>query len=458
MKISKKAKLGILGATFYTATTLAAPIYATVEQNTKPNNQLTLEQATTIEQIDSLYNQKLIDYTSDKVIEHSEIVDLKSIQEKKFEILKVEHNPLEEEYNEKIKRPVDELETQIRKLSEKVHYGKANVLDDINTKLKEGILIHYPALLNSEKGKNVTYASDTPIEQGLVEPFREIIKEADDLLKQYYDDNNLEFLITKESYDINNLLGVYHLLKDKKGFTSSKMKKQLNDKIAALQEEIEVIGGSEEKKTIKAKLDSIEINYKKIRDIYSDFSTYLDAKEDTEKFEKKFGDFSKQVSISFLKNDFLDNEVDISYLESHNAIWKIGDRYEGNIQSSTKGLEEHFKEQGYDVEVKDIHNPAKPLLPYWWLGMAAGLFLPVIRNLIIKKYIKGSETSGEEMFYSGMGGLINGAVGVFLIDGLHPLIFPARMLTPVVLQPLFKYGRMKSAKKNSAKKKRKDTL
>ncbi|MBU4501231.1 MAG: hypothetical protein KKA79_01465, partial [Nanoarchaeota archaeon] len=111
MKISKKAKLGILGATFYTATTLAAPIYATVEQNTKPNNQLTLEQATTIEQIDSLYNQKLIDYTSDKVIEHSEIVDLKSIQEKKFEILKVEHNPLEEEYNEKIKRPVDELET-----------------------------------------------------------------------------------------------------------------------------------------------------------------------------------------------------------------------------------------------------------------------------------------------------------------------------------------------------------
>ena len=90
--------------------------------------------------------------------------------------------------------------------------------------------------------------------------------------------------------------------------------------------------------------------------------------------------------------------------------------------------------------------------------MSVGWILPIVRNLIVKKYIKGDKADGEEMFFSGFGGAINGALGVFLIDGLHPLVFPARMLTPVVLQPLFKLGRDKDAKKKAAKKKRRDTL
>ena len=51
--------------------------------------------------------------------------------------------------------------------------------------------------------------------------------------------------------------------------------------------------------------------------------------------------------------------------------------------------------------------------------------------------IKGNKVRDDEHMLSVCAGGFNGLLGMG-IDGLHPLVYPARMLSPLLLQPIFK--------------------
>jgi len=190
MKLGKKIKTGLVGASICAATALTS--YANVEKKPEP---LTLEQSTTIEQVNTLYEEKLIEYASDKILKNNELEDLRDIQEKKYSLLKNQLEPLEKEYNEKVTVTVDSLDNQIRSINWDLNSeSKITVFAATRSKLDDKILRHYPALLDKDKG-NLTYSAEALIEPGLVEDFREIAKEADGIMKKYYKDNNLEFLL-----------------------------------------------------------------------------------------------------------------------------------------------------------------------------------------------------------------------------------------------------------------------
>jgi len=100
--------------------------------------------------------------------------------------------------------------------------------------------------------------------------------------------------------------------------------------------------------------------------------------------------------------------------------------------------------KGYGAETIPLLDefPVKskyPKIPSWVLT-AFGLIFPPIRNVLLKKYLRGKKAKGDEYFSSFfLGGLMgNGIIGSNL-DRLHPLVFPFRMLmTPIIFQPLFK--------------------
>ncbi|MBU4502906.1 MAG: hypothetical protein KKA79_10000, partial [Nanoarchaeota archaeon] len=62
---------------------------------------------------------------------------------------------------------------------------------------------------------------------------------------------------------------------------------------------------------------------------------------------------------------------------------------------------------------------------------------PIVRNLVVKKYVKSKKANDGEYLVAGFVGAANGLVGL-AFDGLHPLVLPVRLLSPLVLQPAFK--------------------
>ena len=79
--------------------------------------------------------------------------------------------------------------------------------------------------------------------------------------------------------------------------------------------------------------------------------------------------------------------------------------------------------------------PQIPLLGWQLIGG----FFPLFRNLVLKKYLRGSKANEGEYVVSGLAGVINGLVGTLFLDSLHPWVYPFRtLITPLIFQPFFK--------------------
>ncbi len=115
-----------------------------------------------------------------------------------------------------------------------------------------------------------------------------------------------------------------------------------------------------------------------------------------------------------------------------------------------KGLEAVFKDNFYKENLPTLKNignfnisepceefPAKTKMNYW-LGLALGTTLPclsfavlvALRERRMKKRIELN--SGEENFLAGHT-LLNPIVGYILLDSLHPLMYPARLIIPPLI-------------------------
>ena len=70
------------------------------------------------------------------------------------------------------------------------------------------------------------------------------------------------------------------------------------------------------------------------------------------------------------------------------------------------------------------------------LGFLLGLGIPIARNLLVTAYVKGKRAEGINYAMGTLAGVGNSALGALFIDGLHPLVYPIRLIaTPFIIQP-----------------------
>jgi len=439
------AKLGLVGTALY-ATTLAAPVYAAVKEEIKPEiiQPINIETIVTVEQADNLYKEKLIEYSLDKIIKTQELANLSTIQQAKKDLLTKEKENLQNEYAK--------IEDKIRAINQEIYNNigalkdgeDIDILADVRSKFDKGILRYYPALLSNEKG-NLTYSAETPLQPELNIEFKNILVEANKILMEYYKDDGLKIILSQDQHNLNNVLAFHNLITDKKSFSDEVKEENLRKKINVLEEEESNIINSEESVLLKKKISELESALVGDSQILVYSKNYFDHKMDTEDFKSKFGDFRKYFAVSIAKIDGLDDEGLERWLKERETegnlkgFFLAGGHFRDNQKKIMSNLESYFKAEGFDVKIEKLENPGRTKIPGWFLSsLGLGLVFPIMRNIVVKKYVKGKETSGEEYGGTIVAGAINGIAGMIVLDSLHPLVYPVRMITPLVFQPLFK--------------------
>jgi len=440
MKLYKKfkrmktsAKMGLVGTALY-ATTLAAPVYSAVkEEIVQPIQPINMEQITNSEQAGTLYNEKLIEYTSDKFLESKEIENLYTIKSKEKELMVSERKGLIDNYNGDIGEKIEKIDTEITQCRQILDGSKKiKSLNGTRKDLEEKILVYYPALVDKSKG-NIVYEANYDLPRDYNKVFKELVIEADKILRELYNDNSLKPLTDgKYYYDLNDVLVLYNILQGKDSGPDLNKEKSILVRISNLENEKEgLLKANPDFLTLKSNIESFEKNIVKNSEIAHILKRYIDNKGYVKEFEEKFGNYNNKLSIGFLKEKFLRKKGmkrDLEYMTAD-----IQTNQEGIIL----GLGLHLKSYNLTTSIEEIGNPAKTRLS-WFLGsIILGVGFPVVRNLIVKKYVKGKEATGAEYILTTFVGVGNGIGGVVL-DGLHPLVFPVRMLTPLVFQPVFK--------------------
>ena len=434
-KSFKKVKLGLLGVGFCVAGALASPGYSAVEQE-QVVPQTRLEQVTTIEQAETLYQERLNEYSADKKLDSGELKSLYGIQLTRKDLLKKQREPLAKNYDKAAGIEIKSLDSKIKgckgRLTSK---EKISVFAKTRERLDEKILVHYPFLVDENEG-NVVYPARGMLEPELNAVFKGIVVEADKILRQYYQDNRLGLILKKNEFCFNNVISLYNLIKDQDDdYFDNSYEADLKEKISILEGKKSRILNLEQNLALKNRLSYFDKEIRETSRFTKRCKDYFDQKENVKNFEDKYGNFNNQFSIGVITRDILA----IKKLKGKRSTFGLtlaSERFERDNDKIISGLEACIGSEGLSVE--GLENPAKTKLPFWLGTLLLGLGFPIARNLIIKRYVKGTDTDVDEYVLSGISGLTNGFAGFMLIDGLHPLIYPARMLTPLVMQPLFK--------------------
>ncbi|MBU4502623.1 MAG: hypothetical protein KKA79_08555, partial [Nanoarchaeota archaeon] len=207
---------------------------------------------------------------------------------------------------------------------------------------------------------------------------------------------------------------------------------EFNKKIADLEEQKSgLIRANQELFALKGEVDSLEKKIKQNDQFITTYQIYFQFREGIKDFEEKYGNFSKQLLIGPIKREFLNQEgLNKGDIESESRIFS-------SIEETLHdyfGL--YFSQEGYkNLKVDMPGNPAKPLIPFW-LGLTSVLVFPIVRNMLLRKYVKGKADDEIEYLLSGCAGMFNGFAGA-IFCGL-PYCLPALMLSPLILQPFFK--------------------
>jgi len=437
--MSKRTKVGLVTSALYTSVVLAAPVYAAVTQEIKQETvqqvqEITLEQAATVKQLETLYNNKLTEYVSDKILKVDEIENLYKINDKKINLLTNERNVLNTQYSG--------FEAQLGSLRQEIDKNvkilesteKIAVLVNTRKNLDEKILCYYLGLTNKDIG-NITYSAETLIESELNVHFKKIVIETDKILKQYYQDNRLEILLTKDKFTLNDILTLYGLIQREDYFDKVK-NKELNKKINALINERDKISHSNEFVSLSKKIESLDKKISTVSYDLAPFKAYLAQKNNLKEFENRYGNYNRQPCISILKMCLLekkglkDSMGEKGLMASEKLLKSQNDEIISNLKS-------YLRSENLDVKIDDLGNPAKMPINIV-ASIFLGLLVPIVRNVVLKAYVRGKEAYEIEYMLSLGAGLGNGCIGLFVTDALHPLAFPIRMLTPLILQPAFK--------------------
>ncbi|MBU4502902.1 MAG: hypothetical protein KKA79_09980 [Nanoarchaeota archaeon] len=443
-------KVGLACTAFYFAS-LATPIYAAVEQELNRVEPTNLEQITTSEKAKTLYKEKIMEYSSDNIFEVDEIRNLYGINKKETKLLGKEKTKLENQLE--VNTNTDDLDKQILRYEEKLEEGaKVSVFEPVRKKLEMDVLSYYEGLMAKDGKWNIVYSAETKLHPGLNPVMKEVITEIDKIMKQYNKDSNLGLFFKKDEYKIQDILALYGLM-DRKDYFDNVAEDDTKNKLAMLRQRKEDIIDSEQNTALKKKIAVLDETLEKNSDATAYFKAYFDYKEEIKEFEAKYGNANNDWAHSFIKSVIYEGKgLRPSSSDRFNALEIKEKEFKGQQKAVVLGLESYLNSQellarepisqelsSSIIRVEELGNPATKKFP-WWLGtFVMGMGAPIIRNLIIKGYTRGRNVYNEgEYFAAGIAGLGNGVVGMVFLDGLHPFVFPARMLTPLVLQPFFK--------------------
>jgi len=433
-KMKTSAKLGLVGTALYAAT-LAAPLYAAVRNEIKqPVQPVNLEQITTREQVNKLYKEKLVAYASDKLLNHDEINNLYEIKVKENKLLDTEKDALKSESYEKFYKKLNDLENRIQDQKNITGFKTVAVLDEVRAKLWDGVLKYYPGLVNPEKS-GIVYSSQEIIKEKLNPIFRDILIEGDRILQKYYNDDSLKIIIEQKNFTINDVLATYDLI-DRENYSDKVKEAKIKSVIKSFEDEKNALINSPEKAIFDKKIKSIENLINENSNVTNYYLSYINQKIFIDEFEKKYGNFNKEFSVSVYKEHLL-KKKGLSDPPSERLLIAAQESIDMKNKLAVSNLESYLKSQNLDVKVQYPDNPAKTLVPVI-AGNLIALFFPVLRNILVKAYVKGNKAEIGDYMATSIAGLINGSLGTMLLDALHPLVFPARMLSPLVIQPAFK--------------------
>ncbi|MCG2718536.1 MAG: hypothetical protein L6408_06870 [Nanoarchaeota archaeon] len=435
--MSKKAKISLVGTALYATTSLALPAYAAVKQDSVLEvGPINLEQVLNVEQAELLFKEKINEYSEDKLLNNQELQNLYWIEKHKINLMQDKKAKIEEEYKNNTEVATQHLEEKIKNYQTELGDTlNISVFADLRNKLDKEILTFYSALINTEKG-NVAYNADTLIESKLNAPLKEVIKGVDNVLKQYYNMDIMGMLLGKEKYTINDVLTVYNIMKDRAENYYKSDKEELKDKIKSVKEDMGRIVNSDANKAIKDRINGLEDNISVENYLLDKFCNYFAGKEDVKKFEEKYGNYNNHFSMGMIKTEILSNKglETTKEWDPLDALYIAEKNFESDNKKLISTLETRLSKLAPDVKVEELGNPAKMKIPMW-LGLVLGFVIPVARNLLIKSYVDGKDKSNIPYGFSAIAGFTNGTLG-FLFDGLHPLIYPARLFaTPLIIQP-----------------------
>ncbi|MCG2717987.1 MAG: hypothetical protein L6408_04035, partial [Nanoarchaeota archaeon] len=293
---------------------------------------------------------------------------------------------------------------------------------------------------------NVTYSAESNLHPELSSVFKDLVIEADALMKKYNGGSKLGLLLNKESYQLQDILAFYTII-EKQDYFDGVEKEGLSAKLIKLREAKMGILDSRENRDLFNKIEEVSFDLKSNSDKLENFEKYFSYRNLISRFEKEVGNFNNDWMHSFIKSTQIEGfGLEPSAKDRFNALELKEKEFDQIQEEAISELQQYLNLIIFDNQlafnlpaVEDIGNPAAKKFP-WWLGSwVIGCGAPILRNLLIKGYTRGSNVNDEaEYVGSAMAGFGNGLAGLFFIDGLAPWVFPARMLSPLILQPAFK--------------------
>lgn len=463
--MKKSTKIGLAISTAYVAANLAIPVFANQAEK-QIIDPINIEQITTTEQAENLYKEQLSEYAQDKKINPQEIRNLYSIIKKGRDIDKIS------EVEQKLKMQYDELTQQIiflgsekenlltpiKKIDKKISQGNEeltrieeeaknaqkfseyeNNLENLRKGLDKLINEYYPGLIEDKKSEyNLQYNSGDRLIKAAEESLYPLLRETIDIFGKIEHPKSQEVqylwhkgLTIHEMVHFRKLLGSIEDLKATlKNY--SELKKEQSDLIQQLEQEKSLIKEklNPQLKTLEEEITAREQRLSELKQkknghiVFSSqklalFEDYIKALEKREEFVKKYTDSNKYWSISVtLKSKFEGGSNNKEY----------------NFENKVASLENLLKNgEGLDVRVENITNPTSVKLDPV-ITVFGGVMFSLLRNIILANCIIRRD---PDVFDYLAEPFLTTMLGLFLLDGLHPLIYPIRLVAiPFIMEPI----------------------
>lgn len=439
-------KVGLVTTSIYFATTFGLPAYAIASSEEQPAKVLeptNLEQITTFEQANTVYDEKLKEYTLDKELDYHECKDLLAISSKAKYLLDEKKPENIEKYFE-VKDKVDNLSKQRVNLEQSLDKIKEpdnfflDYLVEKRAEIKEKTAEQYPGILDKEGSElNITYPADIDLnDDSLKTLIKTIAKDVRTKLVVRYNDDILKG-VANTNRDGLELKHIAKLLKVMETYeVKLKEAKKVGGTDVTLKSDIKKLK-SEEDTIWKANLSEedkqlFEWYLENNSDVLSKsriLLEYITYKHNADEYLEKFEDKNVYWSDSILAEVLRGRKEGYNDLEA-----ALENDNRDMVQDS---LNNYLKAEGLEAKVADLKNPSNLKFPFAWCIAFNGLILPIIRNIMVRKYVD-RDADSEEYFGSVCAAGISWLVGGAITDGLHPLAYWARMASPLVIQPAFK--------------------
>lgn len=467
--MSKKAKFGLAGTILYTAATIALPVYASTQSQTT-----SLEHLTSSEQVKTVYDEKIKEYTADKKLKQDEIRDLNTIIGKGARLENKEHavykKKIDKKYyslketldvvkngkedllkpvyevnveltNEKMELGVIKKNLQVEDNHRKVYDNHKEEIQNIRADLNKLLNIYYPGLLKKDNSDyNVIYTPHVDMDYGFSGEFKKLVNRAEPIFEIVFHredmdsfDRRSKYLKIREILMFREIINEdYEVKFDPKGYGFM------------MQKQLEIVAGIEQKKKqvedeLAAQVNSFDQKISNLEKEIKDVSEKMAFKHF---FQYRTGLFSSYMAALEQRKDYVDGNGFDTQDYWCTSLILAEERVRGHYNDSdynfgreVRNLEDVLAKEGFkDVDVEDITNPTRARFPLWLMWPAAA-GLSALRRTVFRAYVL--KRKGDPMDV--IAPILMAIVGPMGLDAIHPIVFPLRNVAiPFIEEPIRK--------------------